>query len=380
MANTLNVLVTGSKEFPMGTNRGDDPLPSGGIEIYIEKLVENLSRDEEIRFIIITRKFSQTKKHEISNNIEIYRVPWIKGFYFRNISFNFFSFLKALRLDFDIIFSQGIFATLFGIFLSKIKNKPIIGVAHGKASSQPQYNILIRKILGLIERFVFSNVDLLLCLSENEKKIFGRYARNVEVIPIGINPDLYYTSDKEKYKEKFGLSGRIVITFIGRLLKVKGVDYLIDALVEVDRDFVCLIVGSGKEEEELKKKVRNKKLDHKIRFLGFRNDIQDILKATDIFVLPSFSEGLCLSLLEAKASGCACIVSDIGLSVKKNVNALVFKPGDKDNLKNLIVKLIDDSDLRKKLSGEARRDVDENYNWDIIVERYSKMFKKFFQK
>jgi hypothetical protein len=85
----------------MGTNQGDDPQPSGGIEIYIDTLVKKLVNDASLDFLIITRKFRETKAYEETNNSEIYRVPWMRGFFLRNISFNFNGFLKALTLDFE---------------------------------------------------------------------------------------------------------------------------------------------------------------------------------------------------------------------------------------------------------------------------------------
>ncbi len=377
MNNTPKILITGSKEYPLGTNRGDDPLPSGGIEFYIQELTSRLS-NRNLNFIIITRKFKNTQKYEKKdNNIEVYRVPWLRGFYFRNISYNFMAFIKALSLEFDIIFSQDIFATLFGIILSKIKKKPIIGVVHGKSSEQPQYNRVIRFLLSKLEKFVFSRVNLVLCLTDKNLQDFRNITDKICVIPIGIDLNKFYTSDKEKFKKKLGLDGKVIITFVGRLLKVKGVEYLIDALKDIDREFLCLIVGSGKDEKHLKNMVKKYNLESRVKFLGFRHDIPDILKATDIFVLPSVSEGLSLSLLEAKAAGCACVVSNIGLPVIDNVTGIVFEPGNSKSLKNAILKLIDSPELRNFLGKNARNEAAHVYSWNRIIDRYTKLFVNF---
>jgi hypothetical protein len=166
----MKILILGSKEYPMGTNQGDDPQPSGGIEIYVDTLVKRLVNNKSLDFLIITRKFRETKAYEKTDNAEIYRVSWLRGFYLRNISFNFNGFLKALPLDFDLIFSQDIFATLFGVILSRIKRRPLIAVVHGIASNQPQYNPLLRQLLRGLEIFTFKRANLIISLSEKPKE------------------------------------------------------------------------------------------------------------------------------------------------------------------------------------------------------------------
>ena len=76
----------------MGTNQGDDPQPSGGIEIYIDKLLDKLSENESLNFIVLTRLFNGISAFEKKGGIEVHRVKWFKGFYFRNISFNLIYF------------------------------------------------------------------------------------------------------------------------------------------------------------------------------------------------------------------------------------------------------------------------------------------------
>jgi glycosyltransferase involved in cell wall biosynthesis len=171
----------------------------------------------------------------------------------------------------------------------------------------------------------------------------------------------------------------IVITFVGRLLKVKGVSYLIEVLEKIQGDFTVLIVGSGPDESDLKGLVDKKRLDKKVRFLGFRKDVPEILTATDIFVLPSLSEGISISLLEAKAAGCACVVTDIGLPVVMERTALVVKPEDADSLAAAIERLITDNNLRKKLGENAKRDALENYEWGSIIKKYQEIFTAFMK-
>ncbi len=141
----LNVLILGSKEYPLGTS--DDPIKSGGIEVYVSYLIEHLRK--YVNLIVITRKFRYTKSFEEKNGIKIYRVFWIRGFYFRNPSFNFLSFLKAIRLsnDYKIVITNGPVATFFAMILKKLLNKYVIAIPAGIAFKQPQYNRFIKFFL-----------------------------------------------------------------------------------------------------------------------------------------------------------------------------------------------------------------------------------------
>jgi glycosyltransferase involved in cell wall biosynthesis len=118
-------------------------------------------------------------------------------------------------------------------------------------------------------------------------------------------------------------------------------------------------------------------LEEMLRFLGFRRDVSEILIATDIFVLPSLSEGISISLLEAKAAGCACVVTDIGLPVVNEKTALVVKPKDSDALSTALERLLNNKELRKKLGENARKNTFENYDWDSIIKEYQKIFSTF---
>lgn len=113
--------------------------------------------------------------------------------------------------------------------------------------------------------------------------------------------------------------GKIRITFIGRLVFLKGVTYLIEAIErlvsEGVTDFSCRIVGDGEMRKELEKMVIERSLESYIEFLGFRSKeevLSKILPSTDIFINPSLQEGLPTTVVEALLSGCSIIATDVG--------------------------------------------------------------------
>ena len=374
----MKVLILGSKEYPLGTS--DDPIKSGGIEVYTQHLVEYLKEKVE-KVIIITRKFKNTKHYEKIGNVEVYRVPWVKGFYLRNPSFNFMAFVKSLFLDFDIILSQGPISTLFAIITSTLKRKKLVTRPAGVAHIQPQYPSLVKKLLYFIEKVAYKKADVVVFLSEAEKSQFkiklGFIPENHVIIPTGVEIRDVKEGEIEKIKEEFGLKG-IVITFIGRLIAVKGVDLLIEAVKNINYEIEVLIVGDGPERKNLEDMVKNYGLQKKVNFAGWRTDIPAILGATNIFVLPSYSEGLPIALLEAMAAGKACVVTDIGLPVKDGEDAIVVKPGDVKELRRAIETLIEDKELREKLGNNAKNKAIK-FSWDKTAEKYCNLFNSLIK-
>lgn len=375
----MRVLILGSKEYPLRTS--DDALPSGGMEAYVENFVKYLSKKSQVEIIVITRLFKGIEKYRRIGSVEIYRVPWLRGFFFRNISFNLAAFLKALRLDFDAVHANGAVAAFFGVLLSAIKNKPVVAIPHGLALEQPQYSAVIRWFFSALEKFAYSRADCVVFLSGQEKNEFERklgfLPRAYEVISPGVEIEKPGMAEMEKIKEEFGLKDKLVITFVGRLIEVKGAQYFIDSIGRLEKNnFKVLIVGSGPERQALENKARKLGLQEKIIFTGQRSDVPEILAASDIFVLPSLSEGLPMALLEAMASALPCVVTDIGLPVKHEETALVVPARDSAALARAIERLIKDKELRERLGRNAKEEALEKYSWSEAVEKYAEIFRR----
>lgn len=357
----MNALILGSKEYPLGTNT-DDPSPSGGMELYVEDLIENLSKYSNIT--IITRNFSKTKKHERKGNVEIHRVPWLNGFFLRNPSFNLISFLKSLRIKYDVIISNGEVANLFGLIAAKLKRRPIIMVNHGLAAEQDQYNKILKFGFSLIDKITYSRSDYVITHSPSKLPKGVDY----KVIVPGFNKNKFKKdiSLKTIYKPK-----GLVIVFTGRLMKVKGLRYLIEALSELKREYTCFIVGDGPERKELED--LSKRLKTNTIFTGFRKDINKFLSIADVFVLPSISESLNYSMVEAAYMNVPIISTDLGVIPKDAYNQI--KKRDSKSIRNSLERFKPD----KKRMRNAY-EFTKKFDWSHTAKAYSLIIKSLVKE
>ena len=354
MVKKINILVLGTKEYPMYTNQGEDKISSGGIETFVQGFTKSLESDNQINLKIITRKFKTTPSYEQHNNIETYRVRWLSGFWLRNPTFNTLAFFKALTLKCDMIISNGVIATLMANILGRIKGVPVIAIPHGIAHVQPQYKPRIQKILKILEEEAYSSAEKVIALSEEEKIRLTNFRTilqsRIRVIPQAVDFDKFNFTEQEKrdnLKQTLNISPNdTVITFLGRLSPVKGINYLIEAVHKLKQqgisNYKLVIVGDGTEREALFKQAYNlfkEETNKQILFIQFTDAVPQLLSITDIFVLPSLSEGMPVALLEAFASKKQCVVTDIGLPITDK-QAKIVPPKDADALAQAISSLI----------------------------------------
>lgn len=178
-------------------------------------------------------------------------------------------------------------------------------------------------------------------------KIFKIHGVGIDTISIK-NIDV----SKNEIRKKLGLKfDDTVLISAGRLEKNKNYKAVIDALslVKDQEKIKYLICGVGPSEVELKKYAKEKGVESKILFLGYREDIIELMKSSDVFLLTSLREGLPRSVMEAMACGLPCIVSDIRGNrdlIDDNLGGFIIDVNDKHQLNDRIMRLVDSLDMR----------------------------------
>lgn len=191
-----------------------------------------------------------------------------------------------------------------------------------------------------------------------------------QVIPTGID-------ESEYRKGTRGTDDNVTVTYVGRLESIKGVDDFlaaVDPLLSKHSSLTVRVVGWYKRDHPLVARYRDR-----ITFTGLRSDIPDILADSDIFVLPSHSEGLSNALMEAMSSSCACIASAVGgnrFLIEHEVSGLLYPAGDRDALRERLVTLISDASQRDRLGRAARERIEHTFSWNTVGGQYARLFSE----
>ena len=369
----MKLLILGSKEYPLGSNKGDDPSPSGGMELYIENLVKELIKYTDLRATVITRRFKGTKSWEEKGNLKIIRVPFKRGFYLRNPTFNLRAFFKSLKLDFDIIITNGDITNVLGLLLSRIRRKPIIMVCHGIASEQPQYNSLLKLMFRIMEKSTYSKANAVITHSPHQVK---RLTRKYDIVLPGLDKERLQNVDmhavksiKTQYKTEF----KKVILFTGRLVKVKGLEYLIKALPMVKLHYICFIVGDGPSRKEYESLAKH--IGANVIFTGFMKDVQNFLSLADVFVLTSVGgESLNYSMLEAAYMKVPIVASD--LKILPGDCGIIVPKRDEKAIADAINELSENDKLKKQITENAS-EYAKKFSWEKAGKEYYNIIKRF---
>ncbi len=171
-----------------------------------------------------------------------------------------------------------------------------------------------------------------------------------------------------------------LILAMARLAPDKGLEYLIEAVAMLPPELCAArvaIAGEGPARAFLERTVRKSGVAHRVTFLGFREDVGDLLAASDLVALPSLREGLSIALLEAMSAGKPIIATSIGshaeLASQAEI-ALLVPPADSRALSDAIVKLAGDAVLRERLGNNARALFDRRYTEDRMLDSYRRLY------
>ena len=236
-----------------------------------------------------------------------------------------------------------------------------------------------RRITGWTEGKLFAITETIIAVSkalkEEISRIFSIDSCRVKVIYNGIDPP--NVSDGGNFiKKRWGIDKEEkVIGTVARLIPSKGIDVLLDAIPLVIRENAevkFMIVGDGPEESILKKKAELLNCSENIIFTGYSEYIWYYYEAFDIFVLPSLSEGLGISILEAMAMGKPVIASRTGgieEIIKHDWNGYLVPPKDSKELADAILYCLSNPGQTQDYADRGKREIDQNDHIDNMIKK-----------
>lgn len=219
------------------------------------------------------------------------------------------------------------------------------------------------------------------------QKNYGIDERKTEVIYNSVNSDLLSVSedDLKKLHEEFAFpSDAFVFLNVGRLDPQKNHKVMFEAfrhvLAEIPNSFLLLAgVGTTATENDLKNLTEDLQISDKVYFLGRRNDVDALLEFADVFIFPSMFEGLGVALIEAMFKSLPCIVSRIEIFeevITDGETGLMVEPTSPFELKDAMIKLYQDAELRRSLGEKGFQVAKAKFN----VTATARQWEKFYQK
>jgi len=230
---------------------------------------------------------------------------------------------------------------------------------------------LTRRLASFIKKMI----TVSFATAEGIDQEYGISKNKFAVIYNGIDATEYDLVMKKKdLKKEVGFKeNKIVVTFIGNLYTHKGVNYLLDAIPDVTKevaDIHFVIVGDGHLLQELIDQAKGLGIDKKVNFMGRRNDIPYILKASDIFVLPSMREGFPYAVLEAMAAELPIVTTKVGgipEMIRDGEEGILIKPCDSKALSEAITKINKNRKSAERMGVNARTRVARDFGFSEMI-------------
>lgn len=240
----------------------------------------------------------------------------------------------------------------------------------------------------LIRKAVYAMADAVFTVTEELRAYHARQAwtsaSRIRVLPNGVDVSKFArrTDKRSQTREQLGLPAEcFMVGTVGRAVKIKDHMTLLRAaelLAGGAARIHVLIGGSGPELTSLQEFANSsQKLAGRVTFSGSIADTSEILNALDVFVLPSLSEGMSNTLLEAMASGLPVVATRTGGNpelVEENCSGWLFKPGDFQDLASRLEQLSRDANLRREFGNSARARAVSQFSLQGMVARYRELY------
>ena len=362
----MKIAMLGHKQFPTRT---------GGVEVVVAELAPRLAaRGVEVTVY---------DRGKIEGPEEVMGVKRVGTFTFKKQSLNaflssFFATFKILPKKYDIVHYHAIGPSV-PLFLAHLFRKNTVSTIHGLNWRVDKWGKFAKKYLRLGEKIAAKYADEVVVLSEDMHQYFlDTYGRDTTLILNGVSSVPY--TEPEVITERFGLEGGDYLLYVGRISPEKGPQDLIEGFKK-SRCGKKLVIAGSLPDNEFGAQIRAAAEGRDdIVFTGFAGEelLRELYSNCALYVLPSHTEGLALTLLEAMSVGAKCLVSDI----PENTCVLgdfgfSFKVEDTDDL----ARQLENAVLADNPDPEGEKEyVSINYSYDRVVDQHIEMYERIISK
>ncbi len=359
----------------------------GGVPDHIMTLIAGLS--EEFSFTVICDHIHPSHAKLLSElGVRMEELPMRRTI---SLTRDFRSFSQLLTLlkreKFDIIHTHMSKAALLGAIAARLTRTPVsINTAHNLGFIALP-NPIAKALFWVYDRLLFAlGTDAVIVVSDfvKQKTLAAHLVspQKLHAIHNGIRTGaIQHRNLADPGTGKTGMT----ILCVARLVWFKGLHTLIaamPAIVHAHPDCRLLIAGDGELEQDLREQAERLGVKAQVQFLGLRDDVPQLLAQAAIFVLPSVSEGLPISILEAMETGLPVVATSVGgipELVKNDVTGLLVPPQNPDKLASAICRLLADGALRERMGIAAKLRAIREFSASAMQRRTAALYREMLE-
>lgn len=290
------------------------------------------------------------------------------------------------RWPFDIIHAQMVVPDGWAaVQIGRDLGVPVLATAHRAdvidlPARSPALAAQVREAIGQIDQIVTVSRSI-----KDYTEAAGTPKRPIEVIPNGADTEVFYPRDRTETRRALGVPEEgLVISYVGQLVARKGVDILIEALGLLSSRMhplpLLVAAGKGPLREDLERRVAELGIAERVRFVGKvpHDEVAEYMSVGDVFVLPSYSEGLPTVACEALNCGVPIVATAVDGTpevVRDEQTGLLVPAGDAPALADALERILTDHDLRRRLAEQAVIIGREEFTWDANARQSVRLYE-----
>ncbi len=342
----------------------------GGVSIHVENLIKNLNKLDDFEFHILNYNFDESVENSFEN-VTIHKVPYFSKLRGPSYILNGYKLGKKIIKNEKIDLIHSHYAApqgFLGAILGKKCNIPTVLTLHGS----DVLNLSKSSLGKYFFNYAVHNSEKIICVSEFLKhNLKTNFNIDSNVIYNGFDEELFNPSDNDK---NYGL-------FVGSLVEQKGIFYFLESIKNIDFNFK--IIGGGPLYNKILDFIKLNDIKN-VELLGpkTQNEVSEYLKNCSFLVLPSISEGLGMTIIEAFACKKAVIGTNVGgipELIKDGINGYIVNPKNTKALEDKINMLVNDKKLRKSL-GEKSLDTSKNFSWGLSSKKTYEIYNSLLNR
>ena len=359
----------------------------GGAEKLLSATLPYL-RARGVEPLVLTRRYPGMSPFEIIDGTPVYRLPAPGPKAVASLFFALSGVLRLHQIRPDVIHAHEMLSpTTTAVAAKRLFHTPVVVTLHrggllgdiDKLNHRPGGKARLRLFQKRVDGVIAISQEI-----DQELATTGFPAQVRHFIPNGVDIQTFHpaaSEEKQALRQSLSLPANApVILYSGRLVPEKRVDLLLRLWSEIQPQTsgaILWILGSGPEEERLRQMQAEG-----VRFAGFVDDVSASLRAADVFVLPSSTEGLSIAMLEAMASGLACVLTRVGGAadvIQHGRNGLLVDPDSPADLRKALLSVLQNPQRRAELGQQARQTIVDGYSLASLATRWVDLYQKVSQ-